>query len=93
MSKISGNPAHNLPVIRASELASYSFCRRAWWLGVVKKIPSGRQKILTRGRQMHLRHERMVRRAVYWGQAGRFLVGMGGLSLLLGLLWLWLNSG
>jgi hypothetical protein len=25
-------PLDNLPFIRASELAEYSFCRRAWWL-------------------------------------------------------------
>jgi hypothetical protein len=64
-----------LPLIRASELAQYSFCRRAWWLGTVKRIPSNNQTTLTRGRGIHRHHASQVRIALRWRQASFFCLG------------------
>lgn len=85
--------ADNLPLIRASELAQYGFCERAWWLGVVKKIPSQNQVSLTRGCSRHQRHEQWVQSAARWRRVGLMLLGVGGLFLLVSLLWLWLGGG
>jgi hypothetical protein len=80
----------NLPLIRASELAQYDFCRRAWWLGTVKGLPAASQASRRRGRRKHERHGRQVRFAATWRRAGYFLVGLGGLLLIAALMWLWL---
>lgn len=82
----------SLPVIRASELASYSFCRRAWWLTTVKQIPAQSEPNLRRGRQAHARHEMQVRAAVRWRYGGFWLIGAGGLFFMLALLSLWLGG-
>ena len=75
-------------LIRASELAQYDFCQRAWWLGTVQQLPADNQKALGRGRQAHLRQEDRVIRAGRWRRAGFILVWAGGLLLLVALLWL-----
>jgi hypothetical protein len=79
-----------LPLIRASELAQYSFCHRAWWLGTVKGLPSHSRTALARGTRQHERHERQVFAAGYWRRLGLILLG-SGLLLLIGaaLLGLW----
>lgn len=79
-----------LPLIRASELAQYSFCRRAWWLGTVKGLPSRRQAALERGARQHRQHGRQVDQARRWQQVGLALLGSGLVGLLAaGLLGLW----
>lgn len=83
----------NLPLIQASELAQYSFCQRAWWLGVVKKTQPESQANLVRGQRVHAIHERRVRRAVRWQKIGVLLMGAGSLFLILTLLGLWLGGG
>lgn len=80
---------NNLPLIQASELAQYSFCQRAWWLGTVKKLPSVNQSRLDRGTARHAQHGQQVRAALYWQRVGLFLLGSGGFVLMLALLWLW----
>jgi hypothetical protein len=82
----------NLPLIRASELAQYSFCQRAWWLTTVKKVPSQNQAKLSRGSQQHTQHEGQVRRAGLWQRAGFFLISSGTVLFILMLLWFWLSS-
>jgi len=84
--------ANNIPLIRASELAQYGFCQRAWWLATVKKTPSQNQANLSRGSQLHTQHEGQVRRAGLWQRAGFFLISSGAVLFVLMLLWLWLNS-
>ncbi len=81
----------SLPLIRASELAQYSFCQRAWWLSTVKRIPSNNQAALTRGTQTHSDHADQVRAALRWRQASFFLFGGGGLLLIIVLVWLLLT--
>ncbi len=91
------NPTHstpnNLPLIRASELAQYSFCHRAWWLGSVKKLQSENQASLTRGRNVHTQHERRVKGASRWRQAGFLFISAGSLFFIIMLFLLWLGSG
>jgi hypothetical protein len=89
------NPSHaaGSAPIRASELAQYSFCHRAWWLERVKKLPADSQARLARGRQAHLRHEDRVSAAARWRRVGLILIGAGGLSLVAALLWLFAAGG
>lgn len=76
------SPPNDLPLIRASELTQYSFCHRAWWLGIVKKIPADNQATLTRGREAHVHHGRRVGAVVRWRQMGWLFIGTGSLLLL-----------
>lgn len=84
-------PAENMPLIRASELTQYSFCQRAWWLGVVKQIPTHNQTALARGTQTHRQHSHQVRAALRWRQASFFLLVGGGLLLSVALAWYFLQ--
>ncbi len=78
------------PLIRASELAQYGFCRRAWWLGAVKGLPSRSQAALEQGARHHRQHARQVDLARRWQQVGLALLGSGLVGLLAaGLLGLW----
>jgi hypothetical protein len=83
--------ADSLPLIRASELAQYGFCQRAWWLGTVKRLPSRQQAALTRGTRTHHEHFHQVQVAVRWRQASFSLFGGGGVLLIIALIWLLLT--
>ena len=84
MSQTSNEPGGSVPapLIRASELAQYSFCRRAWWLGTVKGLPSRTQAALERGTRHHQQHGRQVDLARRWQQIGLVLLGTGLMALL-----------
>ncbi len=45
--------------IRASEIGSYTYCRRAWWYQR-QGIPSENQAEFASGSQMHYQHGRSV---------------------------------
>ena len=84
-----GSIPENLPVIQASELAQYGFCRRAWWLGVVKNLPAQYQANLERGQRLHAHHEGTVRAVIGWQRLGYILLAGGGVFLIAALLGLW----
>jgi hypothetical protein len=47
-------------VIRASELAQYAFCARAWWLGRIKGWRSSNVEAMQQGVARHRAHGRAV---------------------------------
>ena len=47
------------PVIRASEIGSYLYCRRAWWYHQ-QGVKSENQAELASGTELHLQHGRQV---------------------------------
>lgn len=48
------------PVVRASELAQYAYCARAWWFARVKGYPSANVIALEEGTAGHRAHGRSV---------------------------------
>ena len=47
-------------IVRASELAQYSYCAKAWWLGAVLGRPSINTRELQSGTTAHQQHGRAV---------------------------------
>ncbi len=83
MSKIS----RKKPVIRASEIGAYVYCRRAWWLKQVGGFePAGKDEAFTRGIAAHAGHGRLVRRSNWQRKAALFLLALGLILLALALL-------
>lgn len=54
---------HEDDILRASEIAEYLFCARAWWLGRVKGISSQNVREMKQGISWHQRHGRAVERS------------------------------
>ena len=71
------NPAPDVPLVKASELAEYGFCRKSWWLRNVRQLTPDNQANLKRGQQAHTRNERRVESARRWRQASFVLFGIG----------------
>ncbi len=51
------------PILRASEIGEYVFCRRAWWLRRVRGLESASHAQMETGIAQHARHGRAARRA------------------------------
>ncbi len=67
--------------VRASDIAAWSFCQRAWWLARVQKAAHERPQLLDWGEQEHAAHGRVTARAL-WLQKGGMALLAGGLILL-----------
>lgn len=52
-------------VIRASELAEYAYCRRAWWFSHVAGIEPLNEEARSRGSTYHQDHQRLVWQAIW----------------------------
>ncbi len=82
----------NSKVLKASEIGSYAYCERGWWLSRVLGYRSAHRESMALGEQAHLSHGSAVvasHRLERWGYIMVFL----GVSLgLLTLIW-WLASG
>ncbi len=48
-----------MPIIRASDIGTYLYCRRAWWYRK-QGVQSSNQVELAAGTQLHARHGRQV---------------------------------
>lgn len=78
-------------MVRASELGSYSYCRRAWWLRYVagQEPPAAGRARLEGGHLRHAAHGRgllLADRLWKLGLAGAALAGLLALLWLLALL-------
>ena len=72
------------PFIRASDIGSWNYCNRAWWLATVQGIPHQRPQVLQRGEQVHQSHGHQMVRAHRLRQAGLYLIVIA--IMLIGLL-------
>lgn len=68
------------PVIRASELGSYLYCRRAWWYRK-QGVESENQAELAGGTALHVQHGRKVIAAGLLQMAG-FVLLLAAIALL-----------
>ncbi|MFQ6015705.1 MAG: hypothetical protein ACE5NP_09715 [Anaerolineae bacterium] len=77
-------------VIRASEIAQYTYCARAWWLKRVKGYESAHVEALATGQAAHKAHGGAVEwyHRLRWIAYGLLLAALG-----VGALWLCLISG
>lgn len=61
-------------MIRASEIAEYVYCRRAWWLSRVAGYAAENVEVLEKGSAYHARHGNRLRRAVFARRVAYLLV-------------------
>jgi hypothetical protein len=65
------------PIVRASEVGHYVFCRRAWWLARVLGCQPDDLSGLRDGIQFHNRLGRSVGAAQRWQRIAYVLIGLG----------------
>ena len=75
---------HSNRVLTASEIGSYLYCNRAWWLDKIGGYQPTNVEELIVGEQAHEDHGHEVHRA---GLMKRAALALVGLALLLALLW------
>jgi hypothetical protein len=76
-------------VLRASEIGSYEYCARGWWLSRVWGYPSSHEERMAQGEEDHLHHGRVVVAAHRLEQLGYLLVFLGvSLGTLASIWWL-----
>lgn len=59
--------------IRASEIPTYVYCRRAWWLKRRHHVPAQNVRQLDRGSRYHQHHGRMVWQS-FWARRAAYVV-------------------
>ena len=72
------------PMLTASEIGEYAYCRRSWWLHKVKGIDPRNAKELDEGTKAHVSHGRKVRWYTY---AQQIALALLFLAVLLFLIW------
>ena len=77
-------------IIRASEIAQYSYCARAWWLGRVKGYRSANVTAMRQGTAQHRTHGRAVESYHLLRRLAVVLIGLAGVFLVA---WLLLSLG
>ncbi len=76
--------------IRASELARWAYCRRAWWLQYIRGYAPANRTALRAGRLFHQKHGRSVERSRFYRRLAQTLFTVAVLIALLALvLWMW----
>jgi hypothetical protein len=79
-------------VLRASEIGSYAYCSRGWWLSRVLGYASAHTEQMAMGEEEHLSHGRDVVSSHRLERLGYTLVFLGVGVGFLGVIW-WLASG
>ncbi len=78
--------AKDRSLVRASDIGSWAFCHRAWWLANVRGATHQRPEVLAHGNQAHAAHGRQVRQAGRLRTAGLWLIALAlilaGLALI-----------
>jgi len=76
-------------VLRASEIGSYAYCARGWWLSRVLGYPSAHREQMAMGEEEHLGHGRAVVISHRLERLGYTLVFLGlGVGFLAVIWWL-----
>lgn len=75
--------AKDRSLVRASDIGSWTFCRRAWWLANVKDVPHQNPAVLQRGDVAHAHHGRQVALSLFMRWAGIILLLLAALILVL----------
>ncbi len=78
-------------VIRASEIANYTYCARGWWLNRVRGYASTRTDRMLSGQEEHRSHGRDVVGYHRLRRLGYLLLALGGMIGFAVLCW-WLAS-
>lgn len=79
-------------VLRASEIASYAYCARGWWLSRVLGYRSAHTEKMSLGEASHHAHGRRVVIFRRLERVGYVLMGLGGSLALIALIW-WIATG
>jgi len=74
------------PIIRASEIAQYDFCARAWWLGRVMGYRSTNLAAMQQGAARHRAHGRTVEGYHRLRQLALALISLAGALIVVWLL-------
>ena len=75
---------HSNRVLTASEIGSYVYCSRAWWLDKVGGYEPLNVRVLEMGEQVHEEHGREVQRA---HQMNRTALALIGAAVIVALVW------
>ena len=75
--------AKDRSLVRASDIGSWAFCRRAWYLVQVRGVAHARPEVLQRGTDAHAQHGQQVRRAGTMQRIGLWLIIFGVLLVTL----------
>ena len=82
--------AKDRSLVRASDIASWTYCHRAWWLAHVQQAENENPQALRRGDRAHQRHGAGLVRSSQLQRLGLILV-LAGLALAILALLLWLG--
>ncbi len=79
-------------LIRASELARWDFCHRAWWLQYVRGHEPANPIQLQRGKKFHAGHGRKVHEADVYHQLALWIAvaGLGLLFIAAAIFWIFM---
>ena len=66
--------AKDRSLVRASDIGSWTFCNRSWWLATIEDVPHQNPAQLNYGDSMHERHGRNVALAERAYRIGLFLI-------------------
>ena len=75
--------------IRASELARWEYCHRAWWLQVIRGYSPANRAALRAGEKFHSAHGRRVWRARFYRTLALALLAIAAMVILIAVV-LWL---